>query len=367
MLPRAASLIVACLTLFSAEARADMLVGVYGPMTGPVAAVSELFKPGVEQAVDDINARGGVLGQKLKVVIEDDRCDPQQAVIAANHLAAKNPVAVIAASCSSATTAAGAVMQDDAPPFIDAFASSPVTSQQGWSNYFRVIGRDDGEAHAAANLIHKEFAGKKIAIIHDKSVYARNAAETVRKDLAQKGGKVRSFVDINPGDSDFSPVISKLKNEGIDVVYLALYMREGGMFVRQAAEQKFTPQIIGCQALSMVEFIRIAGKFAEGANIRFFMQEIPSGSTQSLAEKFAKRGVSDAMAYTYVMYAAVEIMAQAIQQAGSTDAEKIKSVLRQQTFSTVVGPVKFDAHGDPETAKFSLYRWKDGRRVALDA
>ena len=182
-------LAVAVATLASAAARADMTIAVVGPMTGQYAAFGAQYRAGAEMAVEDINAAGGVLGEKLSLEIGDDACDPKQAVAVANQLAGKRVKFVAGHFCSGSSIPASKVYAEEGILQISPASTNPQLTEQGLSNVFRVCGRDDQQGTVAGDYLAKNYKGKKIAIIHDKTAYGKGLADETKKQLNKRGVK----------------------------------------------------------------------------------------------------------------------------------------------------------------------------------
>src|SRR5262245_25353441 len=187
------------------DAQAQVKFGVGGPITGGSAAFGAQIKNGVEQAVEDINAAGGILGQKLVVVTGDDRADPKEGVSVANKFAADGVRFVIGHFNSGTTIPASDVYLENGMLEITPAATNPkVTDRPGTWNVFRVCGRDDQQGVVASKLIAEKFAGRRVAIIHDKTTYGQGLAEETRKAINAKGLKEVMFEGVNKDDKDFT-------------------------------------------------------------------------------------------------------------------------------------------------------------------
>src|SRR4051794_13876412 len=161
----------AVLALASVDARADMLIGSAGPLTGQYAVFGIQMKTGVEKAIADLNAKGGVLGQKLVMETGDDACDPRQAVAVANQLAGKKVAVVIGHYCSGSSIPASAVYDEAGIIEISPASTNPKFTEDNRPNVFRTCGRDDQQGIVAGDYIADHFKDKKIAILNDKSAY----------------------------------------------------------------------------------------------------------------------------------------------------------------------------------------------------
>src|SRR5690348_11391909 len=173
--------LVAAAMLAGSPARADFLIGVAGPMTGSTAAFGDQIPRGAEKAVAGLNAQGGVLGQRLRLVIGDDACDPKQAVSAANDLASRGVVFVAGHYCSSSSIPASDVYAESGIVQITPASTATEFTERKLPNVFRVCGRNDDQGVVAAAYAVEHFKGKRIAIVDDKSTFGKGVADQFRK------------------------------------------------------------------------------------------------------------------------------------------------------------------------------------------
>ena len=179
--------IVALAAVIIYSARAEVLIGVAGPMTGKLAWIGEQVQRGAEMAVADINAAGGVLGQQVRLITVDDFCDPEQAVAAAQKLVADGVVLVVGHYCSGASIPASKVYEAAGVLQISPGSTNPLLTEQGRANVFRVIGRDDAQGIVAGNYLADHWGDKKIAILHDGTTYGKGLADETKKQLNKRG------------------------------------------------------------------------------------------------------------------------------------------------------------------------------------
>src|SRR6202142_2457222 len=164
----------------SGVARADILIGVGGPLTGPNAAFGEQLQKGAQAAADDINAAGGVLGQKIVLEFGDDASDPKQGVSVANKFVGDGVKYVDGHFNSGVTIPASEVYADNGILEITPSATNPKITERGLWDIFRTCGRDDQQGKLWADLALGELKEKKIAIVHDKTTYGQGLADADR-------------------------------------------------------------------------------------------------------------------------------------------------------------------------------------------
>ncbi len=339
---------------------ADIAIGIAGPMTGSEAVFGEQFRRGAEKAVADLNAKGGVLGQKLTLALADDACDPKQAVSVANDLAAKKVAVVIGHYCSGSSIPASDVYAESNIIEISPASTNPKLTERGLTNVFRVCGRDDAQGPTAAKYVLQHFKGKRVAVVQDKSAYGKGLADEFVKTLNAMGNKEVLYEAITAGEKDYSPLVSKLKEVKADVVYFGGYKTEGGLIVRQMHDQGLIATLIGGDALVTEEFWAITGPAGEGTLMTFGPDLRLDPANAELVKYFRNQNY-EPEAYTLYTYGAIQAWAQAAAKAGTADATKVQAALRANQFDTVLGKIGFDAKGDITAPGYVFYQWKNGK------
>jgi len=345
-------------------ARADITVAVAASMTGEEAAFGEQFRKGAERAVANINAKGGVLGQKLKLEVMDDACDPKQAVSVANELVARGVAVVFGHWCSATSIAASDVYAEGNVVEITPGSTNPKYTERGLTNVFRICGRDDSQGPTAASYVAAHFPKAKIAIVNDKSSYGKGLSDEFGKALNAKGVKEVLNEAITAGEKDYSALVSKLKAAQVEYLYFGGYKTEAGLIARQMRDQGMKTVIIGGDALVTQEYWAITGAAGEGTLMTFGPDPRLDHANDALVAQF-RADKYEPEAYTLYTYGAVQAWADAATKAGTTDAVKVEAALRSGTHDTVLGKVGFDAKGDNTAPGYVMYSWKNGKYAAL--
>jgi branched-chain amino acid transport system substrate-binding protein len=353
----------------AAPAGAEVKFAVGAPITGGSAAFGAQLKNGTEQAVEDINAAGGILGQKLTLEVGDDRADPKEGVSVANKFAADGVKYVIGHFNSGVTIPASSVYQENGILEITPAATNPTVTERKMWNIFRVCGRDDQQGGVAGAIIADKFAGKRIAIIHDKTTYGQGLAEETRKAINAKGLKEVMFEGVNKDDKDFTALVSKLKAANPDLVYWGGLHDTGGLILRQMRDQGLNAPMMGGDGMADDEFAAIAGPGSEGTLMTFSPDPRTNPQNKQIVDLFRQKRGFEPQAYTLYSYAAVQIIKQAAEEAKSLDPMKVAEVMHSgKVFSTVLGDVSFDQKGDvtgysvagKKKDRYVLYTWKPG-------
>src|SRR5688572_23182609 len=214
--------------VFAGTAQAQIKLGVAGPITGPNAAFGAQLKNGTEQAIEDVNAAGGIMGQKITVSTGDDVSDPKQGVSVANKFVGDGIKFVVGHFNSGVTMPASEVYAESGILMISPSATNPKITERNLWNTFRTCGRDDQQGLVASAWLIKNFKDKKIAIVHDKTTYGQGLADETRKGLTAGGVKEVLYEGVNAGEKDFSALVSKIKSAGADYLYWGGLHTEGG-------------------------------------------------------------------------------------------------------------------------------------------
>ncbi len=349
---------------FAAPASAQIKIAVAGPMTGENAAFGGQMKLGAEQAVADINKAGGVLGQQLTLEVGDDACDPKQAVSVANQLASKGVKMVAGHFCSSSSIPASKVYGEEGVLQISPASTNPTLTEAGNWGTFRVCGRDDQQGLVAGNYMAEHFGKQKIAILHDNSAYGKGLADETKKALNAKGVTETLYTAYTPKERDYSALVSRLKQAGVEVIYVGGYHTESGLILRQAKEQGMKATLIGGDALVTNEFWQIAGEAGNGTMMTFASDPRKRPTAAAVVKEFNDKK-EDPEGYVLYTYAAIQAWADAAKKAGTADPKKVAEALHSGTWATVLGPVTFDKKGDVTVSDYVFYLWKDGKYAEM--
>ncbi|KAF0812866.1 Leucine-, isoleucine-, valine-, threonine-, and alanine-binding protein [Andreprevotia sp. IGB-42] len=345
--------------LFAAQAHADYSVAIAGPMTGEYASAGEQIKRGAEMAIADINAKGGVLGQKLKLEIGDDACDPKQAVSVANAMVNKKIVFMHGHWCSSSTIPASDIYNEAQIPMATV-STNPKVTERGLKNIFRIMGRDDQQGSVAGAFIASKFAGKKVAVVDDKSAYGKGLADETAKGMQAKGAKPVLRESITAGEKDYSGLVSKLKAAGIEVLAYGGYHTEVALILRQAQQVGLKLSVVGGDTMSNNELVTAAGGNADSVFFTFAPDARANPEAASVVKRFRDAKV-EPDGYVLFAYAAMQLFQQAATQAKSVKYADLQKALAGGTFNTVTGKMAFDAKGDLKAPGFVVYQWKGNK------
>jgi branched-chain amino acid transport system substrate-binding protein len=341
----------------------EVLVGVSTPRSGTYSWAGVGAEEGAEIAVADLNAKGGVLGKSIEMIKVDDYCAADQAVAAAKKLVMTQVAAAFGPLCSGAAISASKVFAEAGVLMISPTATNPKLTEQGFPNVFRIIGRDDIQGKIAGDLLASRWPYKRIAIVHDGQEYGKGLAVEVKKRLNERGVTEVMFEAIEPRKADYSDFVRTMQALGAEVLYYAGYAAEAALLVRLARERGAHLQLVGGDALGVEDFSLIAGPASDGT--LFTTYPGPHGRLEA-AGVAARITRSSLPREPMMTYAAFQVWAQAVEEAGTFDMKAVADALRSHKFNTVLGRIGFDKKGDVTgNETFVWYQWLGGRDVLL--
>lgn len=353
-----AAVLLASLALVSCGGEQKLKVGVAGPMTGNDAVFGAQLKNGVAQAIDDINAAGGLNGQQIELVVGDDAGDPKQGRSVANNFVGEGVGFVVGHFNSGVTEPSSDVYAENGILMITPGSTNPKITERGLANVFRVCGRDDQQGKVAGEYIAQNFKDKKIAVAHDKTTYGKGLADETKKAMNALGITEVLYEGVNARERDFSALVSKIKESGADLVYWGGVHTEGGSILRQMRSAGVNAVMMGGDGIATNEFAQLAGPGAEGTLMTFGPDPQKRPEAQAVLAKFAARNFKPE-AYTLYAYAAVEVIAEAAKAINSLDPVKVAAELHSgKTYKTAIGDLSFDAKGDVTRIDYVMYTWQ---------
>lgn len=369
------SLLAVCAVLLlgapAPRAAETIKIGVAGPLTGDQAAFGEMLKNGALIAVEEWNAKGGVVlrGKKVKVEIlwGDDRHDPREGVSIAHKFVNSGVVGVVGHFNSSVSIPASTVYAEGGVVQITPASTNPKLTEQGLKTVFRACGRDDQQGQVAAEFIKNKLKAKQVAILHDKTTYGQGLADETRRFLGRLGIRPVFYSGIVQGDKDFTPVLTAAKQKNPQVVYFGGIHPEAILLVKQMREQ------LGMNAVFMSgdgvyvdEFFKIAGKAAEGSYISFTPDQAKIPAAQGVITRHRERFGKDVGAYTIYAYVAADLILKSIQETNTTSGARLAAHLRGKPWSTALGKIQFNAKGDVLESPYVFWQVKGGKFVQVN-
>jgi len=333
--------------LFGAVSAKTLKIGSMSPLTGPYASDGTDIKNGVWTAIKVFEEAGGIPGyDKIEFFPQDTACDPRQAVAAANKLINLEVVGVVGAYCSSSTIPSSEVLDEESIPMITPASTHQDVTDRGLPYMFRMCGRDDDQAPAAAKFMKEALGAKTIFIVDDKTTYSQGLADGVSSACKKLGIKVLGHDHVNQGDKDFSAVLTMAKQKNADIFYMSLQgYSPAAMMTLQAKRLGMKSQIVTQDACFQPKYMDVAKDAAEGVYLTYGFTDPTTPEYKDFERRYVPK-YGKIAAYATYAYDSATALLKAIKAAGSTDPDKIKAELLKLDYQGVAKRVKFRANGD---------------------
>lgn len=347
------------------QAAETIKLGVGGSFSGDLAGYGLPELNAAKLVVEKYNAKGGINGKMIEILQQDDRCKPDLSTNAATKLIADGAEIVMGHTCSGATKAALPMYNDRKIIAISPSATSPDLTREGkFPLFFRTTPSDDAQARLGADFALQALGAKKIAILHDKGDYGKGYAEFVRQFIKESGqAEVVFFEGITSGAMDYSSVVQKIGRSGADTLIFGGYYPEASKLITLIKARKMKINFVSEDGVKTDAFLKLAGKDGEGVYASSSRDCSSLEVTKEAYEAHRKTFGSEPGQFFELAYAATMALLNAVEKAGTTEAEAVAQALRTEYVETPLGKIRFDAKGDCEGAGFAMYRVENGRFV----
>ena len=324
----------------------EILIGEYGSLTGTTATFGQSTDNAIQMAFDEINAAGGLLGKKVKVLVEDDQSKPEEAATAVTKLINQNHVvAMLGEVSSSRSLAAAPICQANGVPMISPSSTNPRVTQVG-DYIFRVCFIDPFQAEVGARIAWETLKLKKVAILSDvRNDYSVGLQTFFRQHFKQLGGEIIAEQSYSEGDSDFRAQLTQIKSANPEAIYVPGYYTEVATIARQARELGITVPLIGGDGWDSPRLWEIGGEALNGCYFsNHYSVDDPAPAVQKFVADYRKRYNQTPDALAALGYDAARILADAITRAGATSGDKIRDALAAtKSFQGVTGQITINA------------------------
>lgn len=340
-------------------------IGVAAPFTGDYAQFGEYTKHGVELAVEEINAAGGILGKQIEIVYGDDKGDSKEAVSVAQKFASDSSITgIVGHFFSGCTLAAGPIYQQNNIPAIAVASTNPDVPKIGDYIYRINVGDNYQGSQLAELLTSKGYS--KVSLIYDNSDYGKGVSDVFTDSFTGLGGEVlvnESY--IGGQDKDFSIILTKIKDSETELIILASYYSEAALIVKQAKNLGLDIPFYASDSLYTEDFINLAGSDAEGTHVVcYFHESDPSEAAQEFIKKFTEKYDQKVDSWSPYCYDAMYVMAKAIEKAGTTDRTAVKEAIASTTgFQGATGVTSFEGSREPVGKDLIILIVKDGEYI----
>lgn len=343
-------------------------VGIVLPLTGAEAKFGEIEKRSFEMALEEINKAGGIKGEKLELVIEDDTGRPEVGRSVVEKLITKDKVVMVGGGYSSSVTfAVAGVCQQNRMPFLVNTGSADNITSSNWDYVFRLNPPVSEYSGAIESLLTEVIKPKTVAILHENTLFGSSGAKSFEATCKQLGLQVVLKEGYEAGGIDFKPILSKVKQLNPDIVYMISYIMDASLLMNQSKELKLTPKMFigGAAGFTMPEFQKNSGVASEKViSATLWHQVVKYPGAMDYYNRFKEKYNAPTEYHGAEAYAAAYVIADALKRSKSYKNEDIRNALAATDMMTVFGPVKFISYGKMKNQnKVPTYvvQWIDGK------
>ena len=359
----------------SASAQQVVKIGHVSPTSGPVAHLGKDMENAARMAVEELNAKGIVIGgQKVsfQLVAEDDASDPKQGTAVAQKLVDARVKGVIGHLNSGTSIPASKIYNDAGIPQISPATTAPQYTRQRFPGTFRVVADDSKLGGTLAKYAVDTLKVKNIAVIDDRTTYGQGVATEFIKGAKGPGVKIVGKEFTSATATDYTAILTSIRAKKPDLIFFGGMDAVGGPMLKQMKNLGITARFMGGDGVCTDALGRLAGD-AVGAEGKVICAEA-GGVTGAAQEKtmsdfrarFKQKTGQDVQLYAPYVYDAVMVMTAAMQKAGSAEPSKYLPELKKIQYKGVTGDIRFDAKGDIENGALTLFTYKDGKKAKLD-
>ena len=347
-------------------------IGMVYELTGNTASYGTSAANGAKLAFKEINASGGVLGKQIKIVSADNKGEPSESANAMSKVISQDKVvAVTGFTVSSCGIAASAVAEANKIPFVAAATVNPkVTFDERTGKVkdytFRACFIDSFQGTVGANFALNGLKASKTAIMTDSSSdYSKGLTDIFRSTYVKAGGKIVAEESYLQKDQDYKPILTKIKAQNPDLLYIPGYYEDVGKIIKQARELGMTIPVLGADAWDSPVLVEMGG--AQPLNNTYFTNfysiEDKNPVSNAFVEAYKKEYGQTPDSMAAMGYDAAKLLVDAIKRADSTDAKKIKEALAAtKNFSSVSGEMSLNERHDAVRGVV-IIELKDGKQV----
>jgi branched-chain amino acid transport system substrate-binding protein len=327
------------------DAQDEILIGEFGSLTGETATFGISTKNGIEMAVDEVNAEGGLLGRKVRVIVEDDQSKPEEAQTVVTKLISRDKViAILGEVASSRSLAAAPVAQQNGIPMISPSSTNPEVTRKG-DYIFRVCFIDPFQGFVMAKFATGTLKLKNFAVLRDiKNDYSVGLANVFIENVKKMGGSIVEDASYSEGDKDFNAQLTRIKSKNPQAIFIPGYYSDVGLIARQAREQGIDVPLLGGDGWDSPKLIAIGGKSMDNTYFsNHYSPDDPSPAIQKLVTEYKARYNEAPDALAGLGYDSAKVLFDAIRRANSTDPKKIRDALAEtKDFPGVTGNITID-------------------------
>ena len=347
-------------------------IGHVAPTSGAIAHLGKDNEFGARMAIEDLNAKGIKIGDKVakfELLAEDDAADPKQGTAVAQKLVDSKVNGVVGHLNSGTSIPASKLYSDAGIPQISPSATNPKFTRQGFKTTFRVVADDTQLGGTLGKYAVETLKGKNIAVIDDRTAYGQGVAEEFEKAAKAAGGTIVGHEFTTDKSTDFNAILTKLKSAKPDVLFFGGMDAVGGPMLKQVKQLGLNVKFMGGDGLCTSELPKLAGDaIGEEMVVCAEAGGVDGDFKQPLEDfkaKFKTKNGVDVQIYAPYVYDAVNVLAEAMVKAGSSEPEKYLPEIGKLQYKGVTGPIAFDEKGDIKNGALTLFTYKGGVRTQI--
>lgn len=356
----------------AAQAQEVVKIAHAGATSGASAFYGKDNENGARMAIEALNAKGVSIGGKkvtFQLLAEDDAGDPKQATAVAQKFVDARVSGVVGHQMSGTSIPASKIYNDAGIPQISPSATSAKYTAQGFKTAFRIVTNDEQIGRTLGKYTVQSMAGKKVAVIDDRTAYGQGIAAEYVKGVQQAGGKVVAKEFTNDKATDFAAILTRIRAQKPDVVFFGGMAGVAGPMLRQMKQLGVNAKFVGGDGICSDELSKLAqGAMADGQVVCAEAGGVEASGKAGLDKfkaAYQKRYGHEMQIYSPYAFDAVMAMVTAMQKAGSTAPAKYLPELARISYKGITGTIAFDPKGDIKDGTLTLYTFKAGHRQLL--
>lgn len=352
----------------NADAASEIKIGLVTQLSGGGALYGKQMENGAQLAVDEINEAGGVLGKKLKLIVQDDQANPSESVKVTQRLVSEERIDAWMGTLKSSDTMTDLTItsKQNIPSLVPIGVADKIT-ELGYSNVFRNVANNTMQVEVMVDYILKKQPHKRIAIISENTDYGRGLTETFQKGFTAGGGQVTNVEYYNVGQKEFSDQLTKIKANEPDAIVISGLIAEGALIAKQAQDIGLKTQLYGYGGFSGQGPIDLGGQAVEGLiHTEYFTPVQGDKKIEAFVNSYQKKyGEIPDSYYSAATYDAVYIYAEGVKKAGSAEGVKVNEAMHTiKDYPGVMGSISFDEKGQANT-KVWIGQIKNGKQEVI--
>lgn len=327
----------------AASAQEPVRIGVVQPLTGPVAYDGNIYVNTVKMLVDSMNAKGGVLGRPIELVVEDGACNPAQSVNAAEKLVVRDKVvALLGAFCSTSTAAMMEVAKKHKIPHITGISTAAHLTEQNNPYFFRAVATTPMLGNAFGGVLPGSVKAKRFAFLVINDDWGRSMVNSYPKSIQAAGGEIVATEYFLQSELQFLSHITKIKASNPDAIILAANTQQAVGLSKQIRELGITVPLIGEGSWTSDSYLKLAGPASDKVyGLVEYVYTIQNPINDAFVKEFREKLKENPTKFAGAAHNAINIVVDAIRRAGAADPEKIREALTKSDYNGVVGNIKF--------------------------